>query len=93
MAEWRTEFLSPALQIAAKNCRRRKMDQIGVLEEEVAVVRRKRERLQEEREELEERRRRVTDRLEGLEQIIISSLGESNLGGSIIQVGKNQVVV
>ena len=56
-------------------------------------MRRKRERLQEEREELEERRRRVTDRLEGLEQIIISSLGESNLGGSIIQVGKNQVVV
>ena len=57
-----------------------------MLEEEVAVVRRRRERLLEEREELEESRRRVTDRLEGQEQFIISSLGEGRPGGSCFQV-------
>ena len=61
MAEWRTEVSSLALQIAAKNCRRRKIDQISVLEET---------------EQLEENRRRVTDRLEGLDHFILSSLGE-----------------
>ena len=52
MAEWRTEVSSLALQIAAKNCRRRKIDQISVLEEEVLRVTRWREMLLEVREEL-----------------------------------------
>ena len=64
------------------------MDQINVLKEEAARVRRRRERLQEEREELEENRRRVTDRLEGLEHLVLSSLKEDQMGGSSLQVFK-----
>jgi hypothetical protein len=64
-----------------------------VLEEEVAGVRRRRKRLHEAREKLEESRRSMTDRLEGLENFILSSLGEGKPGGSSIQVCKNQVGV
>ena len=72
------EVLSLAFQIAAQNCRRRKVDQISVLEEEVAGVRRRRERLQEEREELEESRMRFKEKLRVLEQFVISNLGTSS---------------
>ena len=64
-----------------------------MLEEEVAGVRKRRERLQEEREQLEESRGRVTDRLEGMEHFILSSLGKGKPGGSSIQVCKNEVCV
>ena len=56
-------------------------------------MRRRKERLLEEREELEESRRRVTDRLEGQEQFIISSLGEGRSGGSSFQVCSDLVCV
>ena len=56
------------------------MDKTTMLEEEVAGVRRGEERLQEEREEQGESRRRVTYRLEGLENFIISSLGMASWG-------------
>ena len=72
------EASSMSLQIAAQNCRRRKVDQISVLEEEVAVVRRRKERLQEEREELEESRRKFKEKLGVLEQYVISILGTSS---------------
>jgi hypothetical protein len=49
-------------KIAAQNCRRRKLEQITELEEEVASVRGRRERLVEERAALEEGRRRATAR-------------------------------
>ena len=62
--------------MAAQNCRRRKMEQIWELEEEVVAVRSRRERLVAEREELEEGRRRARERLERLEEFILASYGE-----------------
>ena len=54
------------------------MDKTTMLEEEVAGVRRRRERLQEEREELEESRMRFKEKLRVMEQFVISNLGTSS---------------
>ena len=62
------------LQVAAQNCRRRKLEQIVELEAEVEAVRSRRQRLVAERDQLEERRRGVERRLEHLQHFLKSSL-------------------
>ena len=63
------------LQIAAQNCRKRKIEQISDLEEELGSVRSRKSNILKEREELMFNHMDWTLRLEKLERHIVESLG------------------
>ena len=63
------------VQIAAQNCRKRKIEQISDLEEELGSVRSRKSNLLKEREELMFNHMDWTLRLEKLEMHIVESLG------------------
>ena len=71
----KTSITRSLFQIAAQNCRKRKIDQISNLEEELDSVRSRKRNLLNEREELMFEHMECTVKLEKFEKFILESLG------------------
>ena len=68
----------PLLQIAAQNCRKRKLEQVNILETELLEARRNKERILSERVRLLQRRQELWSKINNLEAGILSKLGSPN---------------
>jgi len=79
-------------KVAARNCRKRKMDTIEELQTQVDQVRRRREELLRAREELEAERARWSSKLSYLEETVLSGIGKE-LGMFTLEVTGGAVVV
>merc|ERR1719446_853750 len=79
-------------KVAARNCRKRKMDTIEELQHQVDQVRRRREQLLRAREELEAERARWSSKLSYLEENVLHGIGKE-LGMFTLEVRDNTVVV
>ena len=64
-------------QVAAQNCRKRKIDQIAHLEQQVEQARQRKERLMHERRMLYTQRRTWAERLSEVEEEILTGLDKS----------------
>merc|ERR1712107_388440 len=79
-------------KVAARNCRKRKMDTIEELQSQVDQVRRRREELLRAREQLEAERARWSSKLSYLEETVMAGIGK-DLGMFTLEVTGNSVVV
>jgi len=79
-------------KVAARNCRKRKMDTIEELQTQVDQVRRRREELLRAREELEAERARWSSKLSYLEETVLSGIGKE-MGMFTLEVTGGAVVV
>lgn len=77
-------------KIAAQNCRKRKLEQICLLETDLSDARTRKEELVKERVELLRLRREWQEKLERLEEGILGDLGRQ---GSVIKVNPENLVV
>lgn len=77
-------------QDRAQNCRKRKLEQICVLETDLSDARTRKEELVKERVELLRLRREWQEKLERLEEGILGNLGRQ---GSVLKVNPQNLVV
>ncbi len=68
--------ISSLIQVAAQNCRKRKIDQIAQLERQVEEARQRKQQLREEREHLYQQREEWAQKLSLLENDILSGLSK-----------------
>jgi len=79
-------------KVAARNCRKRKMDTIEELQHQVDQVRRRRDELMRAREELEAERARWSSKLSYLEETVLAGIGKE-LGMFTLEVTGGAVTV
>merc|ERR1719384_919143 len=77
-------------KVAARNCRKRKMDTIEELQNQVDQVRRRREELLRAREQLEAERARWSSKLSYIEETVLAGIGKE-LGMFTLEVTGSEV--